>query len=68
MEGISVFWGTGTALWRWVLAVVAKWRSKPCSEAPVCTAHPGEDLPVLVMLVPDEKFKKEKLLEKPSDP
>lgn len=52
----------------WVLAVLARWRSKPCSEAPVCTGHPGEDLPVLVMLVPDEKFEKEKLLEKPSDP
>lgn len=26
--------------------------------------HLGEDLRVLVMLVPDEKFKKEKLLER----
>lgn len=43
-----------------VLAVVVRQRSKRCSEATVPAGHLEEDLRVLGMLVPDERFKKEK--------
>lgn len=35
-----------------------------CSEATICAGHLGEDSRVLVMLVPDEKFKKSKIVGK----
>lgn len=40
------------------MAMAVRKRSKPCSEATTCAGHLGEDSRVLVMLVPDEKFKK----------
>lgn len=43
-----------------VLAAVVRQRSKRCSEATVPTGHLEEDLRVLRMLIPDERFKKEK--------
>ena len=53
----------GRGYWPW-------WRGRGAngSEATVRAGHLEEDLRVFAMLVPDEKFKKEKLLENHSDP